>query len=99
MLYIRAVLMVKPEARDTLMEAAKDCIAATLQEPGCHEYELHTSLSDPNRLVFFEKWDSEDCLEPHRKSDHMRAFGKVAAGCLAAPPRIEFITPAKVDVK
>lgn len=99
MLYIRAVLMVKPESRETLLEAAKECIKHTLEEPGCQEYELHTSLHDPNRLVFFEVWESEDCLEPHRKSDHMRAFGKVAAGCLAAPPRIEFITPAKVDVK
>ncbi|SFR65886.1 Quinol monooxygenase YgiN [Marinobacter daqiaonensis] len=99
MLYIRAILHVKPEQRETLLEAARPCIDATLQEPGCQEYELHISLSDPNRLVFMEVWESEDCLEPHRKSDHMRAFGKVAAGCLAAPPRIEYITPAKVDVK
>lgn len=99
MIYIRATLMVKPEARDTLIEAARPCMEATLQEAGCQEYELHASITDPNKLVFFEAWDSEDCLEPHRKSDHMKAFGRVAASCLAAAPRIEIITPASVDVK
>lgn len=99
MLYVRAILNVKPDQRETLLEAAKPCIEATLKEPGCVEYELHTSLSDPNRLVFLEVWESAEHLKPHGKSDHMKAFGKVAAGCLAGPPRIEYITPAKVDVK
>jgi hypothetical protein len=29
----------------------------------------------------------------------MKAFGRVAVKCMTAPPRIEVITPAKVDVR
>jgi hypothetical protein len=29
----------------------------------------------------------------------MKAFGCVAVRCMSAPPRIEVITPAKVDVR
>jgi hypothetical protein len=29
----------------------------------------------------------------------MKAFGRIAKDCLAAPPKIEIITPEKVDVR
>jgi hypothetical protein len=29
----------------------------------------------------------------------MKTFGRVAVKCMSAPPRIEIITPAKVDVR
>jgi hypothetical protein len=38
-------------------------------------------------------------MGPHGKSDHMRAFGRIAVKCLSAPAKIEIITPAKVDVR
>ena len=38
-------------------------------------------------------------LVPHRTTDHMKAFGRVVVKCISAPPKIEIITPAKVDVR
>ena len=32
-------------------------------------------------------------------AEHMKAFGRVAVKCIAAPPKIEIITPEKVDVR
>jgi hypothetical protein len=29
----------------------------------------------------------------------MRAFGRVAVKCMTAPPKIEYITPAKVETR
>ncbi len=29
----------------------------------------------------------------------MKTFGRVAVKCFSAPPRIEVITPAKIDVR
>ena len=63
-----------------LFSAAKDCIAATRREDGCISYELFESSSDPNRLVFVEQWQSAECLPLHSRSDHMKAFGRVAVG-------------------
>lgn len=99
MIYVVATLTVKPEARAELIEAAKICIAETRKEAGNIAYDMHESVTDPARMVFVEQWDNAEALGPHGKSDHMKAFGRVAAKCLAAPPKIEVITPDKVDVR
>ncbi|KIZ46557.1 MULTISPECIES: putative quinol monooxygenase [Rhodopseudomonas] len=99
MIYVVATLTVKPDKRAEMIAGAKDCIAETRKEAGNIAYDMHESVTDPSRMVFVEQWENAEALEPHRKSDHMRAFGRIAAQCLAAPPKIEIITPEKVDVK
>jgi quinol monooxygenase YgiN len=98
-IYVVATLTVKPEARAELIAGAKACIAETRKEPGNIAYDMHESVSDPTRMVFVEQWENAEALEPHRKAEHFKAFGRIAAKCLSAPPRIEVITPAKVDVR
>ena len=34
-----------------------------------------------------------------RGAEHMKTFGRVAVKCMSAPPKIEVITPEKVDVR
>jgi quinol monooxygenase YgiN len=99
LIYVIATLTVKSDARAELIAAAKTCIAETRKEPGNIAYDLHESVTDLTRLVFVEQWENAEALEPHRKADHMKAFGRVAINCLASPPKIEVITPAKVDVR
>ena len=99
MIYVVATLTVKPEARAELIAAAKDCIAATRKETGNIAYDLHESVTDPAKLVFVEQWENAEALEPHRKAEHMKTFGRVAVKCMAAPPKIEVITPEKVEVR
>ncbi len=99
MIYVIATLTVKQETRAELIAAAKQSIAATRKEAGNISYDMHESVTDPSRIVFVEQWEDADALGAHGKSDHMRAFGRVAVNCMAAPPRIEVITPAKVDVR
>jgi len=97
MVYVIATLTVKPEMKADLFSAAKDCIAAARQEDGCISYELFESTTDPNRVVFVEQWQSAECLPLHSKSDHMKAFGRVAIKCFAAPVQVQIITPEKVE--
>jgi quinol monooxygenase YgiN len=99
MIYVVATLTIKPDMRAELIEGAKACIAETVKEHGCIGYDLHESVTDPTKLVFVEQWENAEALGPHGKSDHMRAFGRIAKNCLAAPPKIEVITPEKVDVR
>jgi quinol monooxygenase YgiN len=99
LIYVVATLTVKPDMRAEMIAGAKACIAETRKEAGNIAYDMHESVTDPSKMVFVEQWDNAEALEPHRKSDHMRAFGKIAAQCLAGPPKIEIITPEKVDVK
>jgi quinol monooxygenase YgiN len=50
-------------------------------------------------MVFVERWENAEALVPHRTAEHMKTFGRVAVKCMAAPPKIEIITPEKVDVR
>jgi quinol monooxygenase YgiN len=95
-IYVVATLTVKPEMRAEFIEAAKACIVGTRAEPGNIAYDLHESVTDSSRMVFVEQWENAEALEPHRKADHMKAFGRVAVNCFAAPPKIEIITPKDV---
>jgi quinol monooxygenase YgiN len=97
MVYVIATLTVKPEMRAELIAAARDAIAATRQEEGSIAYDLHESMSDPNKLVFLEEWDSAERMPVHARSEHMRVFGRVAVKCFSAPVKVEIITPEKVE--
>ena len=99
MIYVVATLSVKPETRAELIEGAKACITETRKEAGNIAYDLHESVTDPTRMVFVEQWDNAEALEPHRKTEHMKAFGRIAVTCFSAPPKIEIITPADVVVR
>lgn len=99
MIYVIATLTVKPEMRAELIAGAKACIAETRKEAGNIAYDLHESVTDPAKVVFVEQWENAEALEPHRKADHMKTFGRIAVNCMAAPPKIEIITPANVVVR
>ena len=99
MIYVVATLSVKPESRAELIEAAKACIAETRKEPGNIAYDLHESVTDPSKMVFVEQWENAEALVPHRAAEHMKTFGRIAVKCFSAPPKIEVITPEKVDIR
>jgi quinol monooxygenase YgiN len=98
-IYVVATLTVKPETRAEFIAGAAACIKETRKEAGNIAYDLHESVTDPARMVFVEQWENAEALVPHRAAEHMKAFGRMAVRCMAAPPRIEIITPAKVDVR
>ena len=98
-IYVVATLTVKPETRAEFIAAATACIKETRKEAGNIAYDLHESVTDPARMVFVEQWENAEALVPHRAAEHMKTFGRVAVKCMAAPPKIEIITPEKVDVR
>lgn len=99
MIYVVATLTVKPETRAEFIAAATASINETRKEPGNIAYDMHESVTDPTKMVFVEQWESVEATLPHRSAEHMKTFGRVAVKCMSAPPRIEIITPAKVDVR
>ena len=99
MIYVVATLTVKPETRAEFIAGATACIKETRKEPGNIAYDLHESVTDPTKMVFVEQWENAEALVPHRGTEHMKAFGRIAVQCLLAPPKIEIITPEKVDVR
>lgn len=99
MIYVVATLTVKPEMRAEFIAGASACIKETRKEPGNIAYDLHESVTDPAKMVFVEQWENVEALVPHRAAEHMKAFGRIAVKCIAAPTKIEIITPANVDIR
>ena len=99
MIYVVATLTVKAEMRAEFIAGATACIRETRKEPGNIAYDLHESVTDPAKMVFVEQWQNAEALVPHRAAEHMKTFGRVAVRCFSAPPKIEIITPEKVDVR
>src|SRR3954453_3995038 len=98
-IYVVATLTVKPETRADFIAAATACIKETRKEPGNIAYDLHESVTDPSKMVFCEQWENMEALGPHRTAEHMKTFGRVAVKCMSAPPKIEYITPEKVETR
>jgi quinol monooxygenase YgiN len=98
-IYVVATLTIKPETRAEFIAAATACIEGTRKEAGNIAYDLHESVTDPAKMVFVEQWENAEALVPHRGQEHMKTFGRVAVKCMAAPPKIEIITPADVTVR
>jgi quinol monooxygenase YgiN len=98
-IYVVATLTVKPETRAEFISGATACIKETRKEPGCIAYDLHESVTDHSKMVFVEQWENAEALVPHRTTEHMKAFGRIVRDCITAPPRIEVITPEKVDIR
>jgi quinol monooxygenase YgiN len=99
MIYVVATLTVNPETRAEFIAAATACIKETRKEPGNIAYDLHESVTDHAKMVFVEQWENAEALVPHRASEHMKTFLSTAVNCFVAPPKIEIITPGKVDVR
>jgi quinol monooxygenase YgiN len=98
-IYVVATLTVKPETRAEFIAGATACIKETRKEPGNIAYDMHESVTDPAKMVFVEQWENAEALVPHRATPHMKAFGRIAVQCMSAPPKIEIITPEKVEVR
>jgi quinol monooxygenase YgiN len=98
-IYIVATFFIRPETRAELIAGAQACIAETRKETGNISYDMHESVSDPTKMVFVEQWESLEALAPHGKTEHFKTFGRIVSKCAASPPKIEIITPAKVDVR
>lgn len=96
MIYLIATLTIEPGKRDTVIEAAKPCIEATRQEPGCLHYDLNASITDENQLVFVEQWKSRDDLTLHFDRPHM-AVWRDAGAAYIAERTIEVIYPDNVE--
>jgi quinol monooxygenase YgiN len=91
-----ATLTIKPGTLETIRPHAEACIAETRKEKGCIAYDLHASLTDPNALVFVEKWETREDLTAHSKQPHLAAW-RNASGPHLVSRVIEIVHPEKVE--
>lgn len=76
---------------DRLMGVLSKYVVLSRMAPGCRNIDLCQSLTQPNRFVIVEKWESPDAQRTHFDSDEMVEMAAACEGALAAPPDIDLL--------
>ncbi|MEI2736965.1 MAG: putative quinol monooxygenase [Rhodoblastus sp.] len=91
MLIILAKGVIRPDKREAFIAAAREQIVETRKEPGCISYDFFESQTTPNTFVFNERWKSQEAIDAHFQTAHIRKFMSVLPSCVAEPPVIELV--------
>ena len=83
-----ARITAQPEKVLELKSILLRLIEPTRAEPGCINYELHQSETDPADFVFLEEWASGADIAAHMQAAHVLEALSRAATVLAAPPDV-----------
>ena len=76
MLTIIARVAVDPDRIDEIRQAMLELVDETLLEAGCIRYELHQDNNEPNRLTFFETWESRELWQQHMEGAAVAKFNR-----------------------
>ncbi len=72
MLFVIAEDFIKEEKVETVLSFYEELVLKTRDEVGCLSYELTHDLKNPGHFIFLEKWEDEDALIKHTKSEHFK---------------------------
>ena len=75
MVIVAGTITLDPAHRPQLEVAFDRVREATLQEPGCLEYQAYLDRKNAGTVLIFEKWRSEADLRAHFATPHMAEFG------------------------
>jgi (4S)-4-hydroxy-5-phosphonooxypentane-2,3-dione isomerase len=77
-------LDIVPAQFDAFVAAAKVNAAATVNDPGAHEFNIAVLQKDPHHLLNFEVYDDAAALDAHRATDHYKTYQAATKDMVAA---------------
>jgi quinol monooxygenase YgiN len=87
-LTVTAKVKAKPGNEAAVRKELLSLVGPSRKDPGCVNYDLHQSQSDPTSFLFHENWESREHLDRHlAKPDLQAILGRVAQ-MVAEPPEI-----------
>jgi len=87
-LYLLAEFQVKPEVLQETKAIFAGLLPTVLEEPGCEAMYTTSIADDPNRLVFFEIFASQEAHDLHMAQPYTHQLAKDLEGKLLEPPKI-----------
>lgn len=69
-----AKVKAKQGMEDTLKKELVSLLEPTGKETGCITYNLHQSAEDKSVFMFYENWTSQQALDEHLQTPHLKAF-------------------------
>ena len=61
-----------PGKGSELAQVFRQRCAEVMQEPGCEQFEVFQSVSDPDKMVLLELWKDQAALDAHAKLQAQR---------------------------
>lgn len=86
--HVIAHIRAKEGKEDALRAVLVSLIPPSRRELACYQYDLLQSTTDPREFCFVERWDDEEALDQHAKSDHVAKAGTQMTDLVEAPPNI-----------
>jgi quinol monooxygenase YgiN len=78
-----AKIKTRPEVVEKVREALLKLVEPTLQkDDGCINYDLYQDNEDPSLFFFLENWESEELLNKHLDSEHIKAYRDATEGLI-----------------
>lgn len=81
-------LSIKPEHADAVAAGIAGAVDPTRREPGNIVFEAARSAVDPNVIVLYEVWASNEDYQRHNERPEMKERMAMYGAVLAGPPEI-----------
>ena len=86
--HVVARVRAKEGKEDALKNVLLGLIPPSRRELACYQYDLLQSTTDPREFCFVERWDGEEALDQHARSEHVTKAGAQMTDLVEAPPEI-----------
>ncbi|CAM3113591.1 hypothetical protein SPAN111604_04340 [Sphingomonas antarctica] len=86
MIIVTGALVAEPGKFDRALAAAQAHTRASREEPGCISHDVFPDPEHPDRLFFYERWDSMDALKVHFGVTEARGFSASLTGVAKPDP-------------
>ena len=83
--------------REALVRVGQAVAAAARAEPGCISYRLYEDTEIRDEFVFVEEWESDEALQRHFATPHIREFMSAIPATIVAPPMTSEISPSSLQ--
>ena len=83
-----------PGQIDAYLAALKENGAATVKEPGCHEFNILVSQKDPNHVLIFEVYNDAAAAQAHRETEHFKKYAATIKDMVAKRDARPFMSVA-----
>jgi quinol monooxygenase YgiN len=80
----------KPDKVADLKKLLLGLVKSTQAEPGCIMYDLFQNKTDPNNLTYIEEWTTQEALDTHRNTAHVKAALAALPPLIAEAPDDRF---------
>jgi quinol monooxygenase YgiN len=95
-IFVVATFRIRPGALEPFVDAAYALIDAARRAPGCIYYDLHASVTDPDRAMCFEQWADRAAADRHLASPEVASFSAAIVDFVLSS-RVEIIQPEHIE--